>query len=90
MRKSVSDRIIYALAAAFAVFFAISSCVKQDKILLLDKDNSSLSVFAKLFDDGVEYVEAGQCHFCPKGHSHSLINENEEPLEFYACVPELG
>ena len=43
-----------------------------------------------LFDDGVEYVEAGQCHFCPKGHSHSLINENEEPLVFYACVPELG
>ena len=56
MRKSVSDRIIYALAAAFAVFFAISSCVKQDKILLLDKDNSSLSVFAKLFDDGVDYL----------------------------------
>ena len=43
-----------------------------------------------LFDDGVEYVEAGQCHFCPKGHSHSLINESEEPLVFYACVPELG
>ena len=42
-----------------------------------------------LFDDGVEYVKAGQCHFCPKGHSHSLINESEEPLEFYACVPEL-
>ena len=56
MRKSVSDRIIYVLAAAFAVFFAISSCVKQDKILLLDKDNSSLSVFAKLFDDGVDYL----------------------------------
>ena len=43
-----------------------------------------------LFDEGVEYVEAGQCHFCPKGHSHSLINENPEPLVFYACVPELG
>ena len=56
MRKSVSYKITYVLAAAFAVFFAISSCVKQDKILLLDKDNSSLSVFAKLFDDGVDYL----------------------------------
>ena len=43
-----------------------------------------------LMDDSVEYVEAGQCHFCAKGHSHSLINENEEPLVFFACVPELG
>ena len=43
-----------------------------------------------LFDDGVEYVEAGQCHFCPKGHSHSLINEGPEDLVFYAAVPELG
>lgn len=43
-----------------------------------------------LFDDGVEFVEAGQCHFCPKGHSHSLINESEEALVFCACVPELG
>lgn len=43
-----------------------------------------------LFDEDVEYVSAGQCHFCPQGHSHSLINEKEEPLEFYACVPELG
>ena len=43
-----------------------------------------------LFDDGVEYVKAGQCHFCPKGHSHSLINESAEPLVFCATVPELG
>lgn len=43
-----------------------------------------------LMDESVEYVEAGQCHFCPKGHSHSLINENVEPLVFCACVPELG
>lgn len=43
-----------------------------------------------LMDEGVEYVKAGQCHFCPKGHSHSLINESEEPLVFCATVPELG
>ncbi|MCF0224160.1 MAG: cupin domain-containing protein [Fibrobacter sp.] len=41
-----------------------------------------------LIDDGEEYVEAGQCHYCPKGHCHSLINESEEPLVFFAVVPE--
>ncbi len=40
-----------------------------------------------LFDDGEERVEAGQCHYCPKGHSHSLINDGEEDLIFYAVVP---
>ncbi len=40
-----------------------------------------------LFDDGEERVEAGQCHYCPKGHSHSLINDTSEDLIFYAVVP---
>ena len=31
----------------------------------------------------------GQCHYCPKGHSHSLINASAtEPLIFFAVVPE--
>lgn len=42
-----------------------------------------------LFDDGEERLTAGQCHYCPKGHSHSLINASStEPLTFYAIVPE--
>ena len=41
-----------------------------------------------IFDDGEEFVSAGQCHYCPKGHSPSLINDNAEPLVFFACVPE--
>ena len=50
---------------------------------------------AKMYFDGTTRVmygtlEAGQCHFCPKGHSHSLINEGPEDLVFYATVPELG
>ena len=39
------------------------------------------------YDDGEEAVQAGQCHYCPKGHSHSLINDSGEPLEFFAVVP---
>ena len=39
------------------------------------------------YDGGEEAVEAGQCHYCPKGHSHALINNSGEPLEFFAVVP---
>lgn len=43
-----------------------------------------------LMDDGVEYVEAGQCHYCPQDHSHSLINEGPEDLVVCAVVPQRG
>lgn len=42
-----------------------------------------------LYDDGEERLVPGQCHYCPKGHSHSLINASAtEPLLFFAIVPE--
>ena len=42
-----------------------------------------------LYDDGEERLVPGQCHYCPKGHSHSLINASAtEPLTFFAIVPE--
>lgn len=40
------------------------------------------------YDDTYEKVSAGVCHYCPKGHSHSLINDSEEDLVFFAVVPE--
>ena len=39
-------------------------------------------------EDGEEPVKAGQCHYCPKGHAHSLINNSDGPLEFFAVVPQ--
>ena len=43
-----------------------------------------------LYDDGEERLAPGQCHYCPKGHSHSLINASAtEALTFFAVVPEL-
>ena len=27
-----------------------------------------------LYDDTKNPVKSGQCHYCPEGHSHSLIN----------------
>lgn len=42
-----------------------------------------------LYDDGCEPLEAGSCHYCPKGHAHSLMNDSPEgDLCFFAVVPE--
>ena len=40
-----------------------------------------------LYDDTSEILASGDCHYCPKGHSHSLINDGAAPLEFFAVVP---
>lgn len=41
-----------------------------------------------LFDNVKESLSAGECHYCPKGHSHSLINAGNKDLVFFAAVPE--
>jgi len=42
-----------------------------------------------LYDDGEERLAPGQCHYCPKHHSHSLINASpDQPLTYIAVVPE--
>ena len=41
-----------------------------------------------LYDDGEESLYPGICHYCPKGHSHSVINNGTETLVFFAVVPE--
>ena len=39
-------------------------------------------------DGETERVAPGICHYCPKGHSHTLINDGKEDLVFFAVVPE--
>ena len=41
-----------------------------------------------LFDEACETLSPGDCHYCPRGHSHSLINDGAEELRFFAVVPE--
>ena len=41
-----------------------------------------------LYDGEYEKLEEGMCHHCPKGHTHSLINDSDADLEFFAVVPE--
>ena len=41
------------------------------------------------YDETEERLTVGQCHYCPQGHAHSLINaDTTEPLIFFAIVPE--
>lgn len=48
-----------------------------------------LSGTGKVLYDGVwEPVVPGTCHYCPKGHSHSLVNDGTEDLVTFAVVPE--
>ena len=47
-----------------------------------------LSGEGTIIDDGVStLITAGQCTYCPKGHSHSLVNTGTEDLVFFAAVP---
>ena len=41
-----------------------------------------------LYDGAYEEVSTGSCHYCPKGHSHSLINDSEKDLYFLGLVAE--
>ena len=58
------------------------------------EDDSEIMYFLEgeatvLYDDGQETLLPGQVHYCPKGHSHSLINASPtEPLNYFAVVPE--
>lgn len=41
-----------------------------------------------LYDGAWESFGPGVCHYCPKGHSHSLVNDGAEDVVFFAVVPE--
>ncbi len=41
-----------------------------------------------LFDGEMLEFSEGQCHYCPKGHAHSLINDSDSEIQFVAVVPE--
>lgn len=41
-----------------------------------------------LTEDGAEQLAAGECHYCPFGASHSLCNNSDADLLFFAVVPQ--
>lgn len=40
------------------------------------------------YDNVVETARVGQCHYCPKGHSHYMENLTDHDLVYLAIVPE--
>lgn len=40
-----------------------------------------------LCDGETERLSPGECHYCPDGYSHTLINDGQEDLVFLAVVP---
>ncbi|WP_222704149.1 cupin domain-containing protein [Cloacibacillus evryensis] len=40
-----------------------------------------------LYDGGTEELSPWLCHYCPKGHSHSIVNDGSEELIFLSVVP---
>ena len=48
-----------------------------------------ISGTGKVLCDGVyEPLKPGDVHYCPMGHTHSLINDGEENLVVFGTVPE--
>lgn len=41
-------------------------------------------------DDVVEELGPGDCHYCPEGGMHGLVNNGDADLVFYAVVPKLS
>lgn len=41
-----------------------------------------------LYDGQEERLGPGDCHYCPEGHAHTLINDGGEDLVFFAVVPQ--
>ena len=33
-------------------------------------------------------LHKGSVHYCPKGHKHTMVNDHEEDLVYFAVVPE--
>ena len=41
-----------------------------------------------ILDGAEETLLAGDAHYCPKGHTHTLINLGTEDLVFFAVIPQ--
>ena len=41
-----------------------------------------------IVDGEAEAMRPGVCTYCPKGSSHTVINDGDEDLEFFAVIPQ--
>lgn len=58
-------------------------------IFILEGSGTILEIEPGSSEEKVSPVSAGDCLYCPKGHTHSLRNtSSDEDLVFYAVVPQ--
>ena len=57
-------------------------------IFILSGKGSILEKEPGASEDTLKSVTAGNCLYCPKGYTHSLMNTSDEDLVFYAVVPK--
>mgnify|MGYP003302844687 CR=1 FL=1 len=53
------------------------------EIMFITKGSGSV-----IYDGTKIRLDEGDVHYCPKGHTHSLINDSDADLEFSAVVPK--
>lgn len=41
-----------------------------------------------IYDGEKEALAPGICHYCPKGHNHTIINDGKKDLLFLGIVPQ--
>ena len=41
-----------------------------------------------VYEDHESFINEGECHYCKKGVSHSLVNTGDKDLVFFAVVPQ--
>lgn len=54
------------------------------EIIFMIKGNAMVN-----YDNETLRLQNGQAFYCPKGHSHDLVNDTDEEIMFFAVVPEI-
>src|SRR5574344_751485 len=48
-----------------------------------------ISGVGKVLEEGELFpLKAGDCHYCRRGFSHSIINDSPEDMKFFAVIPK--
>lgn len=59
------------------------------EVIFILEGNGTIIEKETMTDEGVSRsVQTGDCLYCPKGHTHSLMNTSDADLLFYAVVPQ--
>lgn len=82
MHADEKNRIIHGILTPGATIGLHTHDTSSEIIYILEGNGKVI------YDDTEEVLSAGQCHYCPKGHTHSLINNSNKDLVFFAVVPE--